>query len=149
MSNVRKHTIDRSPEKSLFHSSCCRQEWEYEGQGYQGNPGTEFNYGKGCSCPSRMWQSLAESYYYPILSQIGSLGTRGVAFQHFKNATAWFLDPMKQEIKHEETMIYEMYANDSSREAAFFFSVLELNKYNASQNRSHITENRGIRLVRR
>lgn len=29
---------------------------------------------------------------------------------------------MKQEIKHEETMIYEMYANDSSREAAFFFS---------------------------
>lgn len=28
---------------------------------------------------------------------------------------------MKQEIKHEETMIYEMYANDSSREAAFFF----------------------------
>lgn len=121
MSNVRKHTIDRSPEKSLFHSSCCQQEWEYEGQGYQGNPDTEFNYGKGCSCPSRMWQSLAESYYYPILSQIGSLGARGVAFQHFKNATAWFLDPMKQEIKHEETMIYEMYANDSSREAAFFF----------------------------
>lgn len=64
---------------------------------------------------------MAESYYYPILSQIGSLGARGVAFQHFKNATAWFLDPMKQEIKHEETMIYEMYANDSSREAAFFF----------------------------
>lgn len=39
---------------------------------------------------------------------------------------------MKQEIKHEETMIYEMYANYPSREAAgvfsFFFSFLELNK---------------------
>lgn len=53
---------------------------------------------------------------------------------------------MKQEIKHEETMIYEMYANDSSWEAAIFF--LELNKYNAFQNRSHITENRMIQLVR-
>lgn len=39
---------------------------------------------------------------------------------------------MKQEIKHEETMIYEMYANDPSQEAAAFLLFcffLELNEY--------------------
>lgn len=66
-------------------------------------------------------------------------------FSIFKMPLPGILDPIKQEIKHEETVTYEMYANYSLWETAFFF---KLNKYAIFENSSHITENRMIQAVR-
>lgn len=55
MSTVRKHTNRPFPWIFIFifffSQRLLQTQSEYEGQGYHGNPDTEFNYCKGCSRP--------------------------------------------------------------------------------------------------
>ncbi len=119
---------------------------ECEAKGHYGKANPEFNFGIGSSSSSDMWSLLAESYYYPTLSWTGSPGTLRSHISVFWEDTAWFLDPVKQEIKKIKRQWVMRCMQIVPRGSLNFFFYL--NKYTAFQNRSHISENRMIKAFR-
>lgn len=105
---------------------------------------------KAAPAPLRMWQLLAECYYYPILSQIGSLGTRRVTFQRVKkkcHSLVFRSNETRNQTRRDNDLwdVCKLSLTGGCRGFCFFF----LSRVKQIRLLKHITENRMIWLVRR